>query len=115
MLDANKSELTGVVFSESGDSLLRKEAVTLDKEILRALDFVQYDDSTFIIPDYSGNNRFCFSIVKGNCFVSSVISLQLKKRLWNVLALHWRRHGVALLIIILKWSVGYCHSIGGSS
>jgi hypothetical protein len=65
MLDANKSELTGVVFSESGDSLLRKEAVTLDKEILRALDFVQYDDSTFIIPDYSGNNRFCFFNRKG--------------------------------------------------
>ena len=65
MLDANKSELTWVVFSESGDSLLRKEAVTLDKEILRALDFVQYDDSTFIIPDYSGNNRFCFFNRKG--------------------------------------------------
>ena len=42
------------------------------------------------------------SIVKGNCFVNLVISLLLKKRLWNVLALHWRRHGVALLIIILK-------------
>lgn len=65
MLDANKSELTGAVFSESGDSLLREEAVTLDKEILRALDFVQYDDSTFIIPDYSGDNRFCFVNRKG--------------------------------------------------
>lgn len=65
MLDANKSELTGVVFSESGDSLLREEAVALDKKILRALDFVQYDDSTFIIPDYSGDNRFCFVNRKG--------------------------------------------------
>lgn len=65
MLDANKNELTRVVFSESGDSLLRDEAVTLDKEILRALDFVQYDDSTFIIPDYSGENRFCFVNGKG--------------------------------------------------
>ena len=59
-LDANKSELTRLDFSSSGDSLLREEAVTLDKEILRALDFVQYDVSTFIIPDYSGANRFCF-------------------------------------------------------
>lgn len=46
MLDANKSELTGAVFSESGDSLLREEAVTLDKEILRALDLY----STMIPP-----------------------------------------------------------------
>ena len=64
-LDANKNELTRVVFSESDDSLLREEAVSLDKEILRALDFVQYDDSTFIIPDYSGDNRFCFVNRKG--------------------------------------------------
>lgn len=59
-LDANKSELTRYGFDLSGDSLLRKEVVNLDKDILRALDFVMYDDSTFIIPDYSGNNRFCW-------------------------------------------------------
>lgn len=64
-LDANKSELTRFVFFESGDSLLRAEAVSLDKKILRALDFVQYDDSTFIIPDYSGDNRFCMVSRKG--------------------------------------------------
>lgn len=58
-LDANKSELTRFEFALSGDSLLRQEAVSLDKDILRALDFVQYDDSTFIIPDYSGESRFC--------------------------------------------------------
>lgn len=32
--------------------------MSLDEELLRALDFVQYDDSTFIIPDYSGDSRF---------------------------------------------------------
>ncbi len=58
-LDANKSELTKFGFALSGDSLLREEAVDLDKDILRALDFVMCDDSTFIIPDYSGNSRFC--------------------------------------------------------
>ena len=58
-LDANKSELVRFGFALSGDSLLRQEAVPLDKEILRALDFVQYDDSAFIVPDYSGNSRFC--------------------------------------------------------
>lgn len=58
-LDANKSEITGFEFALSGDSLLRKEAVKLDKDILRPLDFVMCDDATFIIPDYSGDNRFC--------------------------------------------------------
>ncbi|ADV43347.1 BF3164 family lipoprotein [Bacteroides helcogenes] len=59
-LDANKSELTRFGLDLSGDSLLRLEAVSLDKDILRALDFVMYDDSTFIIPDYSGDNRLCW-------------------------------------------------------
>ena len=58
-LDANKSELTRFGCDLSGDSLFRQEAVNLDKDILRALDFVMVDDSTFIIPDYSGDNRFC--------------------------------------------------------
>ena len=59
-LDANHSELGRFVFSSSGDSLLRDEVVSLDKSLLRVLDFVQYDDSTFIIPDYSGDHRFCW-------------------------------------------------------
>ena len=39
--------------------------MSLDKEILRALDFVVYDDSTFIVPDYSGESRFCWINRKG--------------------------------------------------
>ena len=58
-LDANKSELTELGFALSGDTLLRQEVVKLDKDILRALDFIIYEDSTFIIPDYTGGNRFC--------------------------------------------------------
>ncbi|WP_294629084.1 BF3164 family lipoprotein [uncultured Bacteroides sp.] len=56
-LDANKSELTRLDFSSSGDSLLRDETVTLDEDILRPLDFAVYDDTTFVIPDYSGDSR----------------------------------------------------------
>lgn len=58
-MDANKSELTELGFALSGDTLLRQEVVKLDKDILRALDFIIYEDSTFIIPDYTGDNRFC--------------------------------------------------------
>ena len=64
-LDANSSKLTRFGLSLSNDSLLREEAVSLDKEILRGLDFVIYDDSTFIIPDYSGESRFCWVDRKG--------------------------------------------------
>ena len=59
-LDANKRELTRLGFSSSGDSLLRDEAVILDEDILRPLDFAIYNDTTFIIPDYSGENRLCW-------------------------------------------------------
>lgn len=38
--------------------------MNLDKELLRPLDFVICADSTFIIPDYSGDSRFC--LVDGN-------------------------------------------------
>lgn len=64
-LDANKSELTRLDYSSSGDSLLREEAVTLDEDILRPLDFVVYDDTTFVIPDYSGESRFLKVHCKG--------------------------------------------------
>lgn len=64
-LDANKSQLIRYGLSLFGDSLFREEVVSLDKEILRALDFVIYDDSTFIIPDYSGESRFCWVDRKG--------------------------------------------------
>lgn len=65
-LDANKSELTGFSFSSSDDSLLREETVALDGDILRPLDFAIYNDTTFIIPDYSGEGRLCKVNYNGN-------------------------------------------------
>ena len=64
-LDANKGELVRFEYSLLGDSLIRQEEVTLDEKLLRVLDFVQYSDSSFIIPDYSGDNRFCIVNNKG--------------------------------------------------
>lgn len=58
-LDANKNRLTEVSFENENEPILNKE-ITLDKDILRALDFVIYNDSCFIIPDYSGKYRFHF-------------------------------------------------------
>lgn len=65
-LDANKRELARLVYSSSGDSLLRDEVVALDEDILRPLDYVMYNDSTLIIPDYSGENRLCWLNNKGD-------------------------------------------------
>lgn len=63
VLDADKSEITRLGLS--GDSLLRGETVSLDKNILRALDFVVIDDAAFLIPDYSGDARFCQVSLQG--------------------------------------------------
>lgn len=65
VLDSNKIELNVFGYSLSGDSLLRDEVVSLEKSLLRPLDFVIVDDSTFIIPDYLGDNRFCLISRKG--------------------------------------------------
>ena len=57
-LDPNKSELARFAFSLSAASPVRCDAVGLDKELLRVLDFVQVDASRFLVPDYSGDSRF---------------------------------------------------------
>ena len=51
-LDANKRNL--VLWDSCG--LVKKE---LSQQLLRPLDFALINDSTFIIPDYSGENRIC--------------------------------------------------------
>lgn len=58
-LDANKSEFARLDFSLSGDSLFREETVILGEGVLRTLDFAIYNDTIFIIPDYSGDSRWC--------------------------------------------------------
>ena len=93
-LDANKSELTRLDFSSSGDSLLREETVALDEDILRPLDFAIYNDSMFIIPDYSGENRLCWlnddgELVKKIGAIPSINNQALRKAR-PALAQAWR-------------------------
>lgn len=94
ILDANKRELTRLGFSSSSDSLLRDEAVTLDEDILRPLDFAIYNDTTFIIPDYSGKNRLCWlnddgKLVKKIGAIPSINNQALRKAR-PALAQAWR-------------------------
>ena len=57
-LDNIKSELVRWELNKSRDRMLRMECVKLAKETFRALDVVPYRDNSFLIPDYSGENRF---------------------------------------------------------
>ncbi|MGN0049100.1 MAG: BF3164 family lipoprotein [Bacteroides sp.] len=67
-LDSSKAELTCWKFNEKADSLIRGESIRLDKALLRPLDFVSISDTSFIIPDYSGVNRFCWVDSRGKMF-----------------------------------------------
>lgn len=56
-LDANKMQLTRWHIDVANGRASRAEAIELDKEIVRALDF-QLTDHGFLIPDYLGEHRF---------------------------------------------------------
>lgn len=58
-LDNIKSELVRWELNDSRDKMHRKECVKLDKATFRALDIVPYQDNSFLIPNYSGDSRFC--------------------------------------------------------
>jgi len=59
-LDPNRNKLLRWKYSSTCDSLILNEEIMLDKGIFRALDFALFNDSLFIIPDYSGNRHFCW-------------------------------------------------------
>lgn len=62
VLDANRMKITGF----GGEDLIRsRQTIALDKELLRTLDFDRFDDSTFIVPDYTGSHRLCFVDLRG--------------------------------------------------
>ena len=58
-LDNIKSELVRWELNDSRDKMLRTELVRLDKATFRALDIVPYQNNSFLIPNYSGDTRFC--------------------------------------------------------
>ena len=58
-LDNIKSELVRWELSDSRDRMIRTERLKLDKATFRALDIVPYQNNSFLIPNYSGDSRFC--------------------------------------------------------
>ena len=75
VLDANRSKLYQYSLE---DTVSRVKEVMLDKDIIRALDFVLYEDSSFIIPDYTGESRICIVDVDG----------KVRKRIGKIPTIH---------------------------
>jgi hypothetical protein len=57
-LDANKMEITRWSINKAERTATREEAIPLDKQLIRTLDFC-LTDSGFIAPDYTGESRYC--------------------------------------------------------
>ena len=58
-LDNIKPELVRWELNDSRDKMLRNECIKLDKATFRALDIVPFQDNSFLVPNYSGDSRFC--------------------------------------------------------
>ena len=58
-LDNIKSELVRWELNDSRDKMVRAEHIKLDKATFRALNIVPFHNNSFLIPDYSGDSRFC--------------------------------------------------------
>ena len=58
-LDNIKSELVRWELNKSRDDMIRSERIKLDKVTFRALEIVPFENNTFMIPNYSGDSRFC--------------------------------------------------------
>lgn len=58
-LDNIKSELVRWELSDSRDKMIRAERIKLDKATFRALSVVPFQGNSFLIPNYSGDSRFC--------------------------------------------------------
>lgn len=86
LMDANKMNL----FIHSNDTLIE---VSLDKALVRPLDFCLLNDSLIVVPDYTGRHRFVYVDNKGTIVsqIGQIPDKKTKKKRANmVLAQAWR-------------------------
>jgi hypothetical protein len=84
-LDANRRKL--VRWDNCG-----QEEISLSPQLIRPLDFALLNDSTFIIPDYTGEHRICIVNMEGN-IIKKLFSIPDNRRLHTYrssLAQAWR-------------------------
>ncbi|ADQ79716.1 hypothetical protein Palpr_1571 [Paludibacter propionicigenes WB4] len=86
-LDANKSLIT-IFDSDKNDTTAR---IKLSDKLIRTLDFDIVNDSTFVVPDYTGKHRFNLINRKGQITKSCFTIPSKRNKLSNVvLAQAWR-------------------------
>lgn len=88
ILDANRKKIS--CFGNVDKNVVAN--IDLSEHLIRTLDFDFYNDSTFIVPDYTGENRFCFVDLQGQ-IVKRSYSIPVRKNQNTssmVLAQAWR-------------------------
>lgn len=65
VLDANKMQISRWSISISDKACNTKELLKLNKDLIRALDFGIYKDSSFIVPGYTGEYRYADILYNG--------------------------------------------------
>lgn len=58
VLDANKMQMSRWGISNNNKYFEQKEALKLNRDLIRTLDFELYTDSLFIVPSYTGKYRY---------------------------------------------------------
>lgn len=82
VLDGSKNRLSRYGGIAPGQEPKLEENISLDKAFMRPLDFDLSDTDSFVIPDYSGENRFSWADMAGNLLHKShCIPITDEKRL----------------------------------
>lgn len=68
LLDANKKKIVKIDY-KSNDTIC--QSINLSEQLVRTLDFDFFNDSTVIVPDYTGKNRFCLVNMDGEVIKNS--------------------------------------------
>jgi hypothetical protein len=90
VLDANRMQITRWEINRLDKSAERLDEVTLDKQLIRVLDFHKTADG-FIVPDYSGEYRYHLLNGKGDVIQSAgIIPTERKQVQSPALAQAWR-------------------------
>lgn len=79
-LDSDRGEIDRWSFSPDRSKIELVEPIRLDREVVRALDFTQLSDSTFLIPCYTGEYRYNVVDRKGKiiCRVGTIPNIEGK-------------------------------------
>jgi hypothetical protein len=91
VLDANRMNIVRWSLATASKNVSREEVVNLDKSLIRTLDFC-LTGSGFIVPDYTGNQRYHFVDKKGypTGSAGAIPARKNKTTVYGALAQAWR-------------------------